>query len=693
MRKLLPLVGWCLAWMVGASVARGAGPTDLAQLFPKEADVFVTQTGLVRLSLPPEVLSSCRPDLSDLRLFDRSGAEVPFFVDSQPPPERQREIEQIVEARIMDARREEIRRKNRPPLQRETYDLATPQVAPAEKAWELLVETERKDFVRRIEVYTVTPEGERILGVGASIFDLGGGARHKTGLSLPPFKGDHLSVMIEGEDGYYLEPRFRLRSARVLETSAPATVALDEVDRYGREGVTTLTLARPAGIVPDALRVSTSTGTFDRSVRVWDERAGFRDELVGSGELFRAESRPPVESLELPFWGARGEQLRVEIDDGDSPMLADLAFSAVVRRPVLIFSLPVQSAGTAAGIVRFGGGRAWAPHYDLTHLLPETGRAPADARAGTMRLYDPAAFGEARLGPVRDNPAFDRSPALAFAMRPGSPVDVRLYTYRRGLHAENSTEGLSHLRLQPEDIARCRADLADLRVVDGQGRQWPYLVDAQAAREWQEVKIETAPPEKGTSRYTLGLPASPLPIDAVGLEVDAPFFDRPYRLIARVGSDDERALSQGRLMRDARRGGPVTVTFPAVRCDEIALLLENGDDAPLRVQTAHVRVIQPDLFVTAPAGDYRLLLGNPSVEAPHYEIAQVREVVLAVASAPLSAGPLERNPEYSLAAKVTTGTGPRKILQQVLLWGGLVIAVGVMAFLTFRLARGEKAGG
>jgi hypothetical protein len=678
--------------MLDASAVRGAGTTELARLFPREADVFVTQTGLARLSLPAEVLSSCRPDLSDLRVFDRSGAEVPFLVDSQPPPERQREIEQIVEARIMDARREEIRRKDGPPLQRETYDLATPQVAPAEGTWELLVETGRKGFVRHIEVHVMTPEGERTLVDGASIFDLGGGARRKTVLSLPPFGGDHLSVMIEGEDGFYLEPRFRFRSTHVLEASAPATVGLEAVDRHGREGVTTLTVARPAGLVPDALRVSTSTGTFDRTVRVWDERAGFRDELIGSGELFRAETRPPVESLELPVRGACGEQLRVEIDDGDSPMLADLAFSAVARRPALIFSLPLQPAGTAAGIVRFGGGRAWAPRYDLTHLLPELGRAPVDARAGTVRLYDSAALAEARLGPVRDNPAFDRSPALAFAMRPGSPVDARLYTHRRALHAEDSAEGLSHFRLQPEDVARCRADLADLRVVDMQGRQWPYLVDAQAAREWQELQIETAAPEKSTSRYTLGLPASPLPIDAVWLEVDAPFFDRPYRLTARVGSEDERVLSRGRLTRDVRRAGPVTVTFPAVRTDGIALLVENGDDAPLRLQMARVRVILPQLFVTVPAGEYHLLLGNPSVEAPRYEIAQVREVVLAVASAPLSAGGLERNPEYSLTAKVTTGTGPRKILQQVLLWGGLVVAVGVMAFLTFRLARGEKAG-
>jgi hypothetical protein len=681
-----------IASMIGAALALGEGPTELAQLFPKEAEVFVAQTGLTRLSLPPEVLLSCQPDLSDLRLFDRSGTEVPFLVDSQPPPKQQREIEQIVDAQILDARREEIRRKEGPPLRRETYDITTPRLVAAEQAWELLFESARDNFVRRIEVRVLTPEGEQTLVDSASIFDLGGGVRRKTALALPVFVGDRLRVMIEGEDGFYLEPKFRFRSVRVLGASAPAAVTLEEIDRHARDGVTMLTVARPVGVVPDALRLSTSTGTFDRTVRVWDERPGFGDELVGSGELFRAETDPAVESLELPVRGARGEQLRIEIDDGDSPMLGSLGVSAVVRRPVLIFSLPVQAADTASGIVRFGGGRAWAPRYDLTRLLPALGAAAVGTRTGTVQLYDAAALPEARLGPVRDNPSFDRSPALAFAMRQGSSVDARLFTHRRALRAEHSTEGLSRLRLQPEDIARCRADLADLRVVDLQGRQWPYLVDAQAAREWQEVQIETEAAEKGTSRYTLRLPASPLPIDALWLDVDAPFFDRPYRLMARAGNEDERVLSRGRLTREVRRAGPVTMTFPVVRTERIALIVENGDDAPLRLQTVRARVILPDLFVTVPAGNYHLLLGNPSSETPRYEIAQVREVVLAVASTPLNAGALEPNPAYSLTATVTTGTRPREILQQVLLWGALVVAVGVMAFLTFRLARGEKTG-
>ena len=37
---------------------------------------------LVRLDLPAEVLAACRADLSDLRVFDAAGREVPFVIES-----------------------------------------------------------------------------------------------------------------------------------------------------------------------------------------------------------------------------------------------------------------------------------------------------------------------------------------------------------------------------------------------------------------------------------------------------------------------------------------------------------------------------------------------------------------------------------------------------------------------------------
>jgi hypothetical protein len=80
-----------------------------------------------------------------------------------------------------------------------------------------------------------------------------------------------------------------------------------------------------------------------------------------------------------------------------------------------------------------------------------------------------------------------------------------------------------------------------------------------------------------------------------------------------------------------------------------------------------------------------LLLGAPDQDAPRYELERVRDVVLAVQAAPIDAGPLEANRDFSLHARLK-GQGFR---QTVLLWAALVTAVAVLAIMTLRLARRE----
>ena len=57
----------------GALAAREAlaeGDGGLASLLERQAPISAPEPGLVRLVLPPEVVQACRPELSDLRVFD-----------------------------------------------------------------------------------------------------------------------------------------------------------------------------------------------------------------------------------------------------------------------------------------------------------------------------------------------------------------------------------------------------------------------------------------------------------------------------------------------------------------------------------------------------------------------------------------------------------------------------------------------
>jgi hypothetical protein len=382
---------------------------------------------------------------------------------------------------------------------------------------------------------------------------------------------------------------------------------------------------------------------------------------------------------------ARGDRLRIEIEDGDSPALERLAFAAVIRQPSLIFSGDAGRSGEVFGTLRFGGGRAHAPRYDLAGLLPAPAATGKRATAAAL-LYDPAAVHPARLGAPRPNPAYDGAPALGFAMRPGSSVDRRVFSHLRSLTVPSTAEGLSRLRIEPADLAVLSDDLSDLRVADEASRQWPYLLEREAATDLVALEIEGPRSRDGTSRYSLRLPVSPMRFDRLILDAGAGFFDRGFSLEAKTGDGEEKTILRGRLTRPVDDPRPVSVAVPPVRAASIALVIEDGDDAPLEFRSAQVRVVLPEVYLTAPEGRYALLLGAPDHEPPRYELERVRDVVLAVQAAPIAAGPLEANRDYSLHARLK-GQGYR---QTALLWAALSAAVVVLVILTLRLARRES---
>jgi hypothetical protein len=689
---------------VAAAAGEPASPR-LASLFPREAPVTAAAAELVRLELPAEVLAACRPDLADLRLFDAAGREVPFLVEYGWTKEERPRVEQRFAADLLEVRRRRIYRDDGPSLWREIYELRLPREAPG--PFDLVVETPKPSFVRRVTV-SVGEEGGGRMVVDGSLFRLPGPVgerRENTRVPLPAdLGGERLEVTIEGEEGSYLEPAFAFE--RVLpplaEAAAPAEppraavpLGPSQAEAAASEtpGRTVVELERPAGLVPDRLRLGTASLSFSRRVEVWDEGPGGGG-LLGGGTVFRVPGAAGAERLEVALARPRGDGLRVVVDDGDSPPLAGLSFAAVVRRPALLFALPGEAGGEARGVLRFGGGRARRPRYDLASLpaalrqaaAGSAGAAPDAAAAGAAaRLLDAASLPAADLGEVGANPGFEATPALAFAMHPGAALDPRLWGFRRPVAAPASAEGLVRLRLAPEDLARARADLADLRLVDGDSRQWAYLLEPGAAAVWRPLAVGDPATREGTSRYRLTLPLTPAAPDRLLLDVAAAFFDRAFTLRgSREG--EEVVLARGRLARRAGEARPLVLDLPARRLDAVLTLeVDDGDDAPLACRRAAVRLPLADLYFAAPAGAYTLLVGRPEAEPPHYELERVRALVLAVASAAATAGDLGANPAFRRGARLATAPG----LQQALLWGAILLAVAVLAGLTLRLARRE----
>jgi hypothetical protein len=134
---------------------------------------------------------------------------------------------------------------------------------------------------------------------------------------------------------------------------------------------------------------------------------------------------------------------------------------------------------------------------------------------------------------------------------------------------------------------------------------------------------------------------------------------------------------------------PVRILLPAGAVDSLQLIVVDGDDAALEFQRVEGRFPVPAAYFAAPQGSYAALLGNPEDRAPQYEIARIRDVVLAVKSVEVDADHLKANPAYSAGARLVTESG----IQQTALWIVLVIAVIFLGVLTLRLARQSPGAG
>ncbi|MCH9646946.1 MAG: DUF3999 domain-containing protein [Deltaproteobacteria bacterium] len=668
--------------------------TDAGSIGAGSTDADSRRGGLTRLVLPTEVVRAVRPDLSDLRVFDGQGRQVPYLVDAGGT---RAELREEVAAVVLEVARRTTKeasegvtgRDRAPAIWREVYEIEVPSLKPAVGSWDLVFEASRRSFVRRLVVESLDRAGTpRVLVPEASLFRLQSPLREKRRVSLPPLGGNihRLRVILEGEEGSYLDPKIRFLSRQGFDARLLASSELHELGRKTTEGQTVIELERPRGLVADRLRLVTTTEAFHRQVAVWDEGPGSTDGVLGKEACFRVLGSTAVEGLEIELSPSRGDRLRVVIADGDSPPLENLSFLAEVRQPALIFSLPAVASGEVVGTLRFGGGRAFRPQYDVAALLPPVGQEVTGDRAEVARrLYDPRELQEARLGEAESNPSFDPAPILAFAQRPGAVLDARPYRLRRRFQARPSPEGLVRLLLSVEDLAEARPDLADIRILGDEDKQWAYLLERAGARETRSLALLETETKDGRSVYRIGLPAEDVTLTRVTLSFPEPFFDREFSLVG-VHEKERRTLVKGRLERRIGDPRPVVVPFQATRLDALELSIVDGDDAPLDLATVDARLPVAELFFAGPEGNYTLLLGNPEDSQPRYELERVRDVVLAVASGDAVVSPLQENPSFRSHSRLGTVKGA----QQILLWGALGAAVLLLTFLTFRLARKEE---
>jgi hypothetical protein len=638
------------------------------------------------LPLPPDVGARCQPQLEDARLVAADGHEVPYVVDRVV----ERETLTAVRGRLVDTRTE---RKQRTVW---VVDLGEPRDFD-----DITLEIREQDFVKRILV-EASDEAQswRTLRTDAGVFDRPWNVRvHHTSIAFSErIRARYLRLSADDRRSKpVVVTGVTVLTRRRLPAEAwERPVELKPAGSAG--GVSRYVLALPASFPLERLELASDDPAFSRRVVLYEVQGteGQGEKAVlGEALLYRLQIEDEAlsgESRVLPVRRGHSGELVLEIHDGDSPPLSNLR--AVASAPATRLLFPAFSGPLT---LYYGNEATRGPAYDLETLKGRIGLAP---------LYALAA-----LGPEVENARYQKPPPLPFAASRGAPLEVARWRATRPFTVSGH-EDLYTLTLAGEDLGLLNDDLGDVRIVDEEGRQVPYVLEPMAS----EARVTLAftkepgatPERRAVTRWrlaittTLGAPL-PLPFAAIELRFGDLFFARPARLLAPPGSGGggvERAVFSGTLAAPARRsaappggvtlgvGGatdrePIVLVLDGARRGVFFLEINEGDNVPLTLLHCRGVVRVPRLAFKASPGAYRILLGNGGAGAPRYDIATLRQEILAYSALPLQAAGTVPNPAFRRRARDYLQDAPPTLL----LWGTLLAAVAALLFLTARILR------
>ena len=433
-----------------------------------------------------------------------------------------------------------------------------------------------------------------------------------------------------------------------------------------------------AGLPISALEVGIRSGNVLREARVLESRLA-AGRLVpyelGAATLRRAE-REDAAAAEMTITVAPPTEAELElvVEDAGNPPLELASVTALFEGlPFVYFESP-DGAPLAA---RYGAQALERPRYDLEAARPAVTRRgappPAHATWGEERPR-PATAGEAVASPtVPAGAALDRgSFRVSRAILPGPP-------------------GLTALRLDAAGLAQSPS-LADVRIVSSDGRQVPYLLETLG--EPLVVKLPApqatddprprggAGTEGRLSFHRIELPYETLPASRLELATTARVFARNVVLYReRLGGRPETAgtfsaiASSAWQSADPAREAPrLLLELPPGTGGTLFVSIDDGDNAPLPLAGASLLLPAHRLRFVREDGALALLAGRPGLAPPRYDLellaprllgAPATEVELAPAPLPVAAP--------SVGAK--------------LFWAALVGAVVALLLLLARLLR------
>jgi hypothetical protein len=601
--------------------ARYERPIVVAAPGPQRLPVDVTLLAggapftIVRRGMPPRAVAE--DGLADLRLTGSDGREVPYLLVYRAVPEST-----WLRATVLPIAATEKTSGFEADLgsvhEISGIDLRSLS-GPFMKRFSLEASADRERWTQ------VIPEG--------TLFDMPERQLRQTDAGFPP--GAYRYLRVTWDDTHSarmpVPSSVFVRIAAAETPAAPLVAPLRFERRASEPGRSRYHITLPGHRLPiTALRLEAGGTYLFRSVTVTEPRLAAwqaAPTTIGEGLLVRDQSSGMA--LRVAIQQPSQAEIDLLVEDGDNPPV-DLR--AVAAEFAELPSIYVDAPGPL--VAHYGDRTLQRPSYDLEAARP------------TLRIdtLPEARWGAQSAGQPPATPA-----PVDMAALTGAALDLSAFRYSREIAG-----GASELVALPLDAAVLAhsagpgREFADVRIVDGTGRQVPRLVERRPEPLLLSLSIDSAAPTAAElqpgpgahrSIYHLVLPFAALPDARIVMTTTAPVFERHlaigYERPADRGHRDPWFLAVQSVDWSRAQGGPNTLTLPlgmpVPDATQLTLVVDEGDNSALPIGNVQLLLPSYRLRFVRPSSAVRLVYGNGAVDMPRYDLALLAPAVLGAA--------------------------------------------------------------
>jgi hypothetical protein len=231
--------------------------------------------------------------------------------------------------------------------------------------------------------------------------------------------------------------------------------------------------------------------------------------------------------------------------------------------------------------------------------------------------------------------------------------------------------------VKPEDIVGASSEFRQ--------EQKAVWRDVGGAPTVAEMPMSAARHDSSRGKATVLTFAVPekVPVDRVTLEIDPA--QPNFRRSMQITSDKDDYVGSGEIDRVhmVRSGQKIDsdnydVSFSAVGHKTIKVIIDNGDDPPLKIKSARLQQLEHRLYFDAPSSALMLYYGDEKLDPPIYDYAKL--FLLAKDAAPAQLGAEEANAAYT----GRPDERPWTERHPAVLWIAIVAAVLILGAIALR---------